>query len=334
LKIAVAILNWNGLELLQTFLPSVVMHSKDANVYVIDNNSSDKSIEYISENYPKVKIIKNESNSGYAGGYNQGLKKLNEDIFILLNNDVEVTKDWLVPIRKIFETEPQVAVVQPKLLDYKNKAYFEYAGAAGGFLDRFGYPYCRGRIFDTVEKDIGQYDEDSNIFWASGASLAIRKDVFYKVGALDENYFAHQEEIDLCWRVLNSGFLVKYAKDSVVYHKGGSTLSAYNPQKTFLNFRNSLYNLIKNVKPPVSFLLVFIRLILDGVAGLKFLISGQFRHFFAILKAHVSFYVNFGAVFKKRSKDFKIRKYSNINSIVFQYYILKQKVYRSDKKPL
>ena len=325
MKIAIAILNWNGLELLKTFLPSIVNFSDGANIYVIDNQSSDDSCIYIENEFPSVHIVKNDGNFGYSGGYNQGLKALNEDIFILLNNDVEVTKDWLNPITKLFESDRNIAIVQPKILDYKNKSYFEYAGAAGGFIDKYGYPYCRGRIFDTIEKDEGQYDSNSEIFWASGACLAIRRNVFYETGTLDEDYFAHQEEIDLCWRVQNLGYRIMYAYQSVVFHKGGSTLSVYNPHKTFLNFRNSLYNLIKNVKSPTRFFLVFIRLILDGLAGLKFLISGQFKHFFSILKAHVSFYSQFRLINKKRSVVFKLKKYSSVNSIVFRYYILRKK---------
>ena len=325
MKIAIAILNWNGLELLKTFLPSIVNFSDGANIYVIDNQSSDDSCIYIENEFPSVHIVKNDGNFGYSGGYNQGLKALNEDIFILLNNDVEVTKDWLNPITKLFESDRNIAIVQPKILDYKNKSYFEYAGAAGGFIDKYGYPYCRGRIFDTIEKDEGQYDSNSEIFWASGACLAIRRNVFYETGTLDEDYFAHQEEIDLCWRVQNLGYRIMYAYQSVVFHKGGSTLSVYNPHKTFLNFRNSLYNLIKNVKSPTRFFLVFIRLILDGLSGLKFLISVQFKHFFSILKAHVSFYSQFRLINKKRSVVFKLKKYSSVNSIVFRYYILRKK---------
>jgi len=323
-KIAIAILNWNGLELLKTFLPSVVRHSAEAQIYLIDNQSSDASCAYVKEAFPEVKIILNDGNYGYSGGYNTGLKGLNEDVFILLNNDVEVTKNWLKPILRLFETQNKVAVVQPKILDYKNKSYFEYAGAAGGFIDAFGYPFCRGRLFNTIEKDEGQYDQNTEIFWASGACLAIRRNVFYEAGALDENYFAHQEEIDLCWRIKNLGYSIKYAYESKIYHKGGSTLSAYNPQKTFLNFRNSLYNLVKNTKAPLSYILVFLRLILDGFAVLKFVASGQFKHLLAVLRAHVSFYRYFGRIYRGRSRQFKLKKYARVYSIVFSYYILKK----------
>ncbi len=327
MKIAIAILNWNGLDLLKTFLPSVVKHSKEANIYVIDNQSTDESCAFVQQEFPDVSIIRNNENYGYSEGYNKGLEHLTEEVFILLNNDVEVTEGWLRPIIKLFESQKEIAVIQPKILDYKNKAYFEYAGAAGGFIDKFGYPYCRGRIFDTLEEDKGQYNQNTPIFWASGACLAIRRSVFYESGALDENYFAHQEEIDLCWRVQNLGYTVMYAYESKIYHKGGSTLSAYNPQKTFLNFRNSLFNLIKNTKSPLSYYLIVVRLLLDGFAGLKFLFSGQIKHFAAILKAHFSFYRNFNTVYKHRSEHFKLKNYSAINSIVWSYFILKKNKY-------
>ena len=325
MNIAIAILNWNGLELLKTFLPSVVAHSDEANIYIIDNQSTDNSCAFVKQHFPDIQIIRNDGNFGYSGGYNRGLQDLKEDIFILLNNDVEVTEGWLQPIHDMFVSEEKVAVVQPKIADYKNKSYFEYAGAAGGFIDKFGYPFCKGRIFDVLEEDLGQYDMNSPIFWASGACLAIRRDVFYKAGKLDEHYFAHQEEIDLCWRVQNLGYTIMYAFESKVYHKGGSTLSAYNPQKTFLNFRNSLFNLIKNAKFPLVLFLVLIRLVLDGLAGFKFLFSGKFKHVWAILRAHLSFYTNFFLILKLRPKEIRAKKYSKITSIVFSYFVLQKK---------
>ena len=220
MTIAVVILNWNGIDLLKKFLPTVIEYSPEANVYIADNASTDKSVNYVKNTHPSVKIIQNRVNGGYAKGYNDALKDLDEDIFILLNSDVQVTPHWLEPLIAIFESQHLVAAVQPKILDYNNPEYFEYAGAAGGYIDRFGYPFCRGRIFDHLEKDRGQYDDEEEIFWASGACLAIRKDVFYEVGALDENYFAHQEEIDLCWRLYNFGYKVKYTSSSQVYHVG------------------------------------------------------------------------------------------------------------------
>ncbi|MGA8853673.1 MAG: glycosyltransferase family 2 protein, partial [Christiangramia sp.] len=197
MKTAVVILNWNGRKLLERFLPSVIEHSKEAGIYVADNASTDDSVKFLESNYPEVKVIKNTENSGYAGGYNQALKFVEENIYILLNSDVEVTENWLEPIVKVFQEESRTAAIQPKILDYKKKDHFEYAGAAGGFIDKFGYPFCRGRIFQELEEDHGQYNEDRYIFWASGACLAIRKSAYEEVGGLDEDFFAHQEEIDL-----------------------------------------------------------------------------------------------------------------------------------------
>ena len=232
--IAVVILNWNGLELLKEFLPEVVKYSKEANVYVADNASTDSSVSYVETNFPDVKIIQNKVNGGYAKGYNDALAGLSEDIFILLNSDVKVTPNWISPIKAIFDSDPIVAAVQPKILDYKKPTHFEYAGAAGGFIDKFGYPYCRGRIFDNLEKDFGQYDDEIEIFWASGACLAIKRDQYYEVGKLDEDYFSHQEEIDICWRLHNYGYKVIYTPNSVVYHVGGATLNSMNPKRHFI----------------------------------------------------------------------------------------------------
>ena len=328
MSIAVVILNWNGLELLKTYLPSVVGYSQDAQVYVLDNASTDDSLAYINKEFPQVKCIKNKQNRGYAGGYNEGLQQVKEDIFILLNNDVEVTENWLIPIIKCFETQKEVAVIQPKILDYKSREYFEYAGAAGGFLDFCGYPFCRGRIFMTLEKDEGQYDEDTEIQWASGACLAIRKVAFKNVNGFDETYFAHQEEIDLCWRIHNKGQKIWYCHDSSVYHLGGGTLNTLNPRKTFLNFRNSLFNILKNVCFPIYIFVLIKRLILDGVACVRFLFLGQFKHILAVLHAHFSFYFYFFKVFKSREKQPQKKEYYKTWSIVFQYFILGKKYFK------
>lgn len=248
MKTAIVILNWNGQKLLEQFLPSVVNFSlNEAEVYVADNASTDSSISYIKENYPSVKIIENPTNGGYAKGYNDSLQAIDADIYCLLNSDVEVTKNWLKPVLDVFNNDDKTAIIQPKLLDFKNKNKFEYAGAAGGFIDLYGYPYCRGRIFNSLETDQNQFDDTSEIFWASGACLFIRANVYHKLGGFDEDYFAHQEEIDLCWRTQNIGYKVKYVGASTVYHVGGATLQETNPHKTFLNFRNSLLNVVKNV---------------------------------------------------------------------------------------
>ena len=235
-KIAVVILNWNGAKLLEQFLPSIVTFSNEANIYVADNASTDNSIEVVKEKFPQVTIIQNEGNFGFANGYNVALQQIEEEYYALVNSDVEVSENWLTPILTIFDNEPNIGIIQPKILDYKNKEYFEYAGAAGSFIDQFGYPYCRGRIFETIEKDNGQYDDEREIFWASGACLFIRKDIYRTLNGFDGDFFAHQEEIDLCWRAFNLGFKAKYTSKSVVYHVGGATLNESNPRKTFLNF--------------------------------------------------------------------------------------------------
>ncbi|SHI48638.1 glycosyltransferase family 2 protein [Aquimarina spongiae] len=325
MNVAVVILNWNGRSLLERFLPSVVTYSKEATVYVADNASSDDSVDFVSKAYPEVKIVQNTENGGYAKGYNDALNKIDADVYCLLNSDVEVTANWLTPIISAFEQSEDIAAIQPKILDCKKKTHFEYAGAAGGYIDKLGYPYCRGRIFDTIEKDEGQYDQDVDIFWASGACLFIRKTVFEEAGKLDEDFFAHQEEIDLCWRIQNMGYRIRYIADSTIYHLGGATLDTMNPKKTYLNFRNNLYLLLKNVSTKRLPGILLIRLILDGLAALKFLMEGKPSHLVSILKAHISFYLNFNTFIKKGKKLSKTGKYYSIFSVVWQYFILKRK---------
>ncbi len=321
MTIGVVILNWNGMELLKQFLPDLIKFSPEANIYVADNASTDRSVNYVRDHFPDVKVIINEVNGGYAKGYNDALAKLGEDIFVLLNSDVQVTPHWLQPILNIFENRKEVAAVQPKILDYKNPDYFEYAGAAGGFIDQFGYPYCRGRIFESIEKDKGQYNDEIEIFWASGACLAIRKKAFYDAGALDEDYFAHQEEIDLCWRLFNLGYKVRYTPASVVYHVGGATLNSMNPRKTFYNFRNSLFNLVKNLPSHRLPLILFVRMIFDGIAAFKFLFEGKFDHFFAVFKAHLNFYKQWPALVRKRKIIPKRLGYYSKNSVVCAHFL-------------
>ncbi len=324
MNIAVVILNWNGRSLLEQFLPSVIKYSKEATVYVADNASTDDSVSFVKSHFPEIKIVQNTENGGYAKGYNDALSKIDSDIYCLLNSDVEVTENWLIPIINAFRESSDIAAIQPKILDYKKKNYFEYAGAAGGFIDKFGYPYCRGRIFDTLEEDTGQYNDTTSIFWASGACLFIRKRVFEEVGKLDEDFFAHQEEIDLCWRIQNYGYKILYVGTSTIYHLGGATLDTMNPKKTYLNFRNNLFLLVKNVPKGNLFLIIFIRMILDGLAGVKFLMAGKFSHFISILHAHYSFYGNFNTFIKKRKKLLHKGKYYSIFSVVWQYFILKR----------
>ena len=327
MKVAVVILNWNGKDLLEKFLPTVVEFSTEATVYVADNASTDNSVSYISQFFPTVKIIQNKINGGYAKGYNDALKTLSEEIFVLLNSDVEVTEKWLQPVISEFEKDTSVVAAQPKILDYKNKEYFEYAGAAGGFIDKYGYPYCRGRIFNTLEKDLGQYNAVSEIFWASGACLFVKAEAFWEAGGFDEDYFAHQEEIDFCWRLQSKGGKILYVGTSKVYHVGGATLAVLNPKKTFYNFRNSLLNILKNAKGTAAFSSILVRMVLDGIAAFQFLLQGKPKHFFAVLNAHFSFY-GFIPKFLKKRKLFASRlKYFSVKSIVYQYFIKNKKLF-------
>ncbi|MDG1039780.1 MAG: glycosyltransferase family 2 protein [Polaribacter sp.] len=332
MKTAIVILNWNGKKLLEQFLPSVVnFSSNEAEVYVADNASSDDSIKFIKEFYPTVKIVKNAKNGGYAKGYNDALQHIDADIYCLLNSDIEVTENWLTPVLNVFKNEENTAIIQPKLLDFKNKSKFEYAGAAGGFVDLYGYPYCRGRVFNHLEKDNNQFDDTSEIFWASGACLFIRSKLYHRLGGFDEDYFAHQEEIDLCWRIQNEGFQIKYVGVSTVYHVGGATLQETNPHKTFLNFRNSLLNVVKNVPTKWFLFVVFSRLILDGIAGIKFMIELRPIHTLAIVKAHISFYKNFAKFIRKRKKLQQKENYNLNTSIVWQYFFLRRKKFQDLK---
>ncbi|WP_438988562.1 glycosyltransferase family 2 protein [Polaribacter sp.] len=332
MKTAIVILNWNGQKLLEQFLPSVVNFSSQlADVYIADNASTDNSVAYVKSFFPSVKIINNAVNGGYAKGYNDALSKIDADIYCLLNSDVEVTENWLQPILDIFKSDAKTAIVQPKLLDFKNPSKFEYAGAGGGFVDLFGYPYCRGRVFNNLETDTKQFNDVEDIFWASGACLFIRAKVYHQINGLDEDYFAHQEEIDLCWRTHNMGFKVKYVGNSTVYHVGGATLQETNPQKTYLNFRNSLLNVVKNVPKKWFLFVVFSRLLLDGIAGIKFILELRPIHTFAILKAHLSFYKNFLKFLEKRRKLQKKQDYNLHTSIVWQYFVLGRKKFKELK---
>lgn len=325
-SIAVVILNWNGKDLLKEFLPSITKYSQEAKIYVADNASTDDSILFISTNYPDIKIIRNGGNFGYAKGYNDALKNVEEDIYVLVNSDVEVTEGWLSAAMELFERDTETAIIQPKILDYKNKAHFEYAGAAGGYIDKYGFPFCRGRIFETIEEDKGQYDTDIDLFWASGACFFIRKEIYRELGGFDEDFFAHQEEIDLCWRAFNKNYRVRFCSRSIIYHLGGATLSAGNPKKTFLNFRNSLWMMIKNLPASKLIPILLIRMVMDGLAGIRFLLKGEFKHLFAILKAHLYFYLKlFYFLNKRESKQY--RNYYKTNSIIYLYYITKGKIF-------
>ena len=324
MNLAIVILNYNGKALLEQFLPSVLEYSKQATVYVADNASTDGSVAYIKEKFSKVQLIINTQNGGYAKGYNDALAHLKEDVFVLLNSDVEVTQGWLTPIIEAFKATSNLVAVQPKILDFKNKDYFEYAGAGGGYIDALGYPYCRGRIFNTLEKDTGQYNDTRQIFWASGACLALKKEAFVKAKGFDEDLFAHQEEIDLCWRMQQQGGIIHYIEGSTVYHLGGATLAVENPKKTFYNFRNSLLVMLKNNNHAAVWAILFTRMLLDALAAWQFLVSGKPSHFFAVFKAHLSFYSLAPKFIKKRNKHAKKIAYYQIKSIVWMYFIRKK----------
>lgn len=329
MKIAIVILNWNGKKWLEKFLPSVVAHSGEHSIYIADNASTDDSVSWVKQHYAHVHIIAMSKNRGYAGGYNEALNHVKEPIACLLNNDIEVTQGWLESIAMRFLKEPALAALQPKIRDYNNKEYFEYAGAAGGFLDRFAYPYCRGRIFNTMEIDHGQYDDGCSIEWASGAALFLRLSAYHQVGGLDGDYFAHQEEVDLCWRLRLLGYKIGYEPRSMVYHVGGASLNAVNPEKTFYNFRNSLFNILKNDFSNNWIFVLLTRMVLDGIAALRFLLIFQVGHFIAVIQAHASFYSHFPKMWKKRKnlKDYKNLEKPKVLSIVFQYFILKTAKY-------
>lgn len=323
MKIAIVILNWNGKTLLERFLPSVISYSQGSDIYVADNASSDDSLDFLKTQYPEIKIIQNSVNGGYAKGYNDALKEIEADIYCLLNSDIEVSEGWLDPVLNEFETHTETTIVQPKILDYKNPSYFEYAGAGGGYIDKYGFPYCRGRVFNYIEKDTGQYDDAVSIFWASGACFFIRSEAFNILNGFDETYFAHFEEIDLCWRAFNFGFKTKYIGTSTVYHVGGATLSATHPKKTYLNFRNSLFTLTKNLPSPIAGTIV-IRMIFDGVAGIRFLTLFKFNHFAAIIKAHFSFYAQLSKLLKQRKAIRQQKHYYHERSIVWSYFVRKR----------
>lgn len=328
MNIAIVILNWNGKAWLEKFLPSVITHSGSHPIYVADNGSTDDSVAWLTANHSAVKIITMATNTGYAGGYNEALQYINESIACLLNSDIEVTPGWLDTIPQRFIHNPQLAGLQPKIRDYNRKDYFEYAGAAGGFLDKLAYPYCRGRVFDRLERDTGQYNDRPDIDWASGAALFIRLDAFKKVGGFDTSYFAHQEEIDLCWRLRLSGYTISVEPAAVVYHVGGGTLDTDNAQKTFYNFRNSLFNIVKNEQSAYWIIIVLLRMKLDGIAAIRFVLQGRFSHFIAIFRAHLSFYGFFMSTVKKRYKvnnKPQLTEKKAVKSIVYRYFILNQK---------
>lgn len=321
-KVSVVILNWNGRYFLEKFLPSVYNSTYPNIEFIIgDNASTDDSIEFVREIYPQIKIIKNDNNYGFAGGYNKILEQVDSDYYILLNSDVEVTSNWIEPVIEMMERN-NYAAAQPKILAYHSKSHFEHAGAAGGFIDNYGYPFCRGRILHHVEQDNGQYDTEMEIFWATGAALFIKTEAWKDVNGFDSDFFAHMEEIDLCWRLKKLGHKIGYCPLSKVYHVGGGTLNTSNPQKTFLNFRNNLFMLQKNLSFYKAIWVIFIRMWLDLLALIQFLIKGKPKDAWAISRAHQHFFISFFKTARKRKKSISKENKKGIfhKSIIWQFY--------------
>lgn len=324
-QVAVVILNYNGKELLEKFLPSVIKYSDHARVIVADNNSSDGSVEFLQATYPEVETIKMHDNLGFCGGYNFALKQIQSDYYILLNSDVEVTQGWLAPLIKLMEEDSSIGAVQPKILSYRHKEKFEYAGAAGGFIDWLGFPFCRGRIFETLEEDQQQYNDTIPVFWATGACLVVKSSLFHLLGGLNEKFFAHMEEIDFCWRLHRFGYKVMYCGQSKVYHVGGATLNQLNPRKTYYNFRNGLHMLINNLSGFQLMVRLPLRVALDWVAAIKFLLEGQPRDFWAVARAHAYIFIRLTFLLNARQKgDYAITDIYP-RSIVFDYFILRKR---------
>jgi len=329
MKTIVAILNWNGIDHLKTYLPSVVEFSK-INIYVIDNGSTDDSVSWIEDAYPEINIIQLPKNLGFAGGYNEGLLNIKADRYILLNSDVRVTKGWIESVNKSMD-ENDWSACAPIILDDKSPDHYEYAGAAGGFIDKDGFMFCAGRFFDSIEKVNGNYKTDEEVFWASGAALFVDASVWNEVKGLDSDLFAHMEEIDFCWRLKNRGYKVGACRKTHVYHFGGGTLTTSSPRKVFLNFRNNLVILLKN-KTGYPLLFIYRRLLLDGIAAFRFLLRGEYIFFLSIVRAHLAFYRMIPSTIRKRKLEINARRTHIANrtgmykkSILIEYFINKAK---------
>ena len=327
MKIAILILNWNGVNWLKKFLSNIHENRGQSKIFIIDNNSSDNSIEFIKNSFSDIQVIQHKKNLGYAKGYNEAIKKIDAKYFVLLNSDIETSNQWITPIISLLDNNPDIAACQPKILDYNIREKFEYAGAAGGFIDFLGYPFCRGRIIDEIEKDSGQYNDAKEIFWATGACLFIRSSAFKEVEGFDNMFFAHQEEIDLCWRLKNKGYKIMVEPKSIVYHVGGGTLDNNSPFKTYLNFRNNLSMIFKNLPLPYLIFVIPIRLLLDGIAALSLLRKKGIRHFISIFKAHISFYYRIPLLFIKRKEiNQKYQLDGKYNwTILIKYFIRKKR---------
>jgi GT2 family glycosyltransferase len=330
LKTAVVILNWNGKKFLEKFLPGVIEHSSPAaEIIIADNDSKDDSLDYLEKKHPGISIIRLKKNHGFAGGYNLALKEIKADFYILLNSDIEVTKNWIDPVIRTMEQDPSIAACQPKIRSYKEPETFEYAGAAGGFIDKYGYPFCQGRMFQSLETDDGQFNEAREIFWATGACMFVRADVFHKLGGFDDDFFAHMEEIDFCWRAKNQGYKIMYCPDSTIFHIGGGTLPKNNSRKTYLNIRNNIIMLFKNLESERLVRVLAARMILDYIAAIKFLVDGGFKDMAAVIKAHFYFWRNISRLKKKREK-ISHHKVSQIywGNVVLQHYLHRKKSFR------
>ncbi len=337
-KISVIILNWNGAEMLRKFLPSVTACSPEAEVIVADNGSTDDSLDVLSNEFPAVNTICFDQNYGFAEGYNKALAQTTTQYTVLLNSDVEVEKGWLAPLLDFMETHPQAAACQPKILNYNHPDMFEYAGACGGFIDSLGYPYCRGRVMSVVEKDEGQYDgEPIQVFWATGAALMVRTDIYNKVGGLDARFFAHQEEIDFCWRLRSRGYEVWCVTQSRVFHLGGATLDKANPRKTFLNFRNNLLMLYKNLPADRRVGIMAIRYFLDYLAALQNLLTGRRRDALAIVRARFEYSHLRHEFDDKRKENLAAAVLTDFDeirpkSLLWDYYVRRRKTYTALKQ--
>lgn len=327
-KVAVVILNYNTREFLEKFLPYVVTTDYDnLEIVVADNASTDTSVQFVKFKYPWITVIQLDKNYGFTGGYNRALSQVTADFYVLLNSDVQVDPKWIRPMVELAASNPKIAAIQPKLLAYHDKKAFEYAGAAGGYIDKFGFPFCRGRIFDSLENDEAQYQDSRQVFWATGAALFIHAETYHQIGGLDEDFFAHMEEIDLCWRLQNAGHEVWVCPESVVYHVGGGTLKKSNPRKTYFNFRNGLILLLKNLPGSKLPGILFLRLLLDHVAAYRFLFQGKWGDFKAIASAHWDFLSRIGYWAKKRNVKNGNKAYYNSQvlkgSIVYKHFVRK-----------
>jgi GT2 family glycosyltransferase len=327
MKVSVVILNWNGQEFLRQYLPALVKYSNlpEVEVVVADNGSTDNSREVVEREFPSVRYLQLDQNYGFAEGYNQALRQIEAEYYLLLNSDVEVTQNWLEPLVEMMDADSSIGACQPKILQTEKPEFFEYAGAAGGFIDRFGYPFCRGRLLDVVEKDGGQYDKSGEIFWGTGACLMVRSSVWKALEGLDAHFWAHMEEIDLCWRMKNRGYKVCYNHRSAVHHVGGGSLSYGNPRKIYLNFRNNLFLLYKNLPPALLVPVLLSRMVLDGVAALQFLVTGQVAAFRKVFMAHLAFYRQLSHLRTQRKQLLKhvvTQKHPQIyrGSLVWNYY--------------